>query len=195
MQTTNYKELSQRARYYQDVIDINLIEKGDDYDILKESYVVFICTFDFFKENKCVYEFENLCVSNPQIKLNDGTHKIFLNTKGDKSDINDELKALLNYFDGERPSSRYTKELEKKVIEVRENEQWRREYMSWQRDMNQQYKNGLKQGREEGRSEGREEVNKLILKLLSEGKEEELKRVVADEEYQKELMKKYSIIE
>ena len=50
MQTTSYAELPKRSRYYQDVIDLNIIEKGDTYDILGVSYVIFICTFDFFKK-------------------------------------------------------------------------------------------------------------------------------------------------
>ena len=46
MQTTTYKELPKRSRYYQGIIDLNMIEKGESYDILKESYVIFICTFE-----------------------------------------------------------------------------------------------------------------------------------------------------
>ena len=84
MQTTSYAELPKRSRYYQDVIDLNIIEKGDTYDILGVSYVIFICTFDFFKKDRSVYEFENICVEDANIRLNDGTHKIFLNTKGDR---------------------------------------------------------------------------------------------------------------
>ena len=35
-----------------------MIEKGESYDILKESYVIFICTFDFFEKGRSVYEFD-----------------------------------------------------------------------------------------------------------------------------------------
>jgi hypothetical protein len=108
MQTTTYKELPKRSRYYQGIIDLNMIEKGESYDILKESYVIFICTFDFFEKGRSVYEFENVCLEDSEIKLNDGTHKIFLNTKGDKSDINKELKSLLEYFDGSEPEKALT---------------------------------------------------------------------------------------
>ena len=52
MQTTTYKELPKRSRYYQGIIDLNMIEKGESYDILKESYVIFICTFDFLKKEE-----------------------------------------------------------------------------------------------------------------------------------------------
>ena len=52
MQTTTYKELPKRSRYYQGIIDLNMIEKDESYDILKESYVIFICTFDFLKKEE-----------------------------------------------------------------------------------------------------------------------------------------------
>lgn len=58
MQTTTYKELPKRSRYYQGIIDLNMIEKDESYDILKESYVIFICTFDFFEKGRSVYEFD-----------------------------------------------------------------------------------------------------------------------------------------
>ena len=137
MQTTKYEELPKRSRYYQDIIDLNLIEKGEAYDILNTSYVIFICTFDFFESNKSMYEFENICINRPELKLNDGTHKIFLNTKGDRSGISKELKLLLDYFDGKEPESKLAKKIDQKVFEAKRNDQWRREYMSYQMELNQ----------------------------------------------------------
>ena len=160
MQTTTYKELPKRSRYYQGIIDLNMIEKDESYDILKESYVIFICTFDFFEKGRSVYEFENVCLEDSEIKLNDGTHKIFLNTKGDKSDINKELKSLLEYFDGSEPERELTRRIDRKVIAARKNERWRREYMSYLMELNQQYRNGKEEGRKEGRKQG--EILKLI---------------------------------
>jgi predicted transposase/invertase (TIGR01784 family) len=202
MQTTAYKELPKRSRYYQGVIDLNMIEKGEPYDILKESYVIFICTFDFFGKNKCIYEFENLCIDDCGIKLNDGTHKIFLNTKGDKSDINKELKSLLEYFDGSEPESELTRRIDRKVIAARKNERWRREYMSLQMEMNLKYREGLKAGEEKGRALGQSEgkietqknINRLNKILLSEKRYDDLEKSAQDIEYQNKLMKEYNII-
>ena len=38
------KELPKRSRYYQGIIDLNLIEKGVTYSALNQSFVIFICT-------------------------------------------------------------------------------------------------------------------------------------------------------
>lgn len=202
MQTTTYKELPKRSRYYQGIIDLNMIEKGESYDILKESYVIFICTFDFFEKGRSVYEFENVCLEDSEIKLNDGTHKIFLNTKGDKSDINEELKSLLEYFDGSEPESELTRKIDRKVIAARKNERWRREYMSLQMEMNLKYREGLKAGEEKGRALGQSEgkietqknINRLNKILLSEKRYDDLEKSAQDIEYQNKLMKEYDII-
>ena len=203
MQTTTYKELPKRSRYYQGIIDLNMIEKDESYDILKESYVIFICTFDFFEKGRSVYEFENVCLEDSEIKLNDGTHKIFLNTKGDKSDINKELKSLLEYFDGSEPESELTRRIDRKVIAARKNERWRREYMSLQMEMNLKYREGLKAGEEKGRALGQSEgkietqknINRLNKILLSEKRYDDLEKSAQDIEYQNKLMKEYKIID
>ena len=72
-------------------------------------------------------------------------------------------------------------------FEARNNKQWRREYMSYQMELDKQFRNG--------REEERRNINKLNKALLSEKKYEELEKSTSDEEYQRELMKKYKIIE
>ena len=168
MQTTNYEELPKRSRYYQDIIDLKLIEKGQSYDILKTSYVIFICTFDFFEKNRSIYEFENICVDDSDIKLNDGTHKIFLNTKGNRDGISKELQMLLDYFDGREPESQLAKDIDRKVFEARNNKQWRREYMSYQMELDKQFRNG--------REEGMDNISKLLKLLVSEKKYDEIEK-------------------
>ena len=48
MQTSKKDNLPKRTRYYQGMIDLNLLERGADYKELKKSYVIFICPFDQF---------------------------------------------------------------------------------------------------------------------------------------------------
>ena len=144
-----------------------------------------------------------VCMSSRIYVLNDGTHKIFLNTKGDRDGIGRELQLLLDYFDGREPESKLARDMQKKVFEARGNDQWRREYMSYQMELNQQYKNGRAEGIEQGIEQGMKQgvqqatdnINKLIKVLLSQKKYDELEKMSEDKEYQNELMKKYNIIE
>lgn len=52
MQATNSKELPERSRYYQGMIDLQLIDKGQYYKELSQSYVIFICPFDVFGKGR-----------------------------------------------------------------------------------------------------------------------------------------------
>ena len=40
--------LPKRSRYYQALLDIDLLQQGQEYDLLPPTYVIFICVFDFF---------------------------------------------------------------------------------------------------------------------------------------------------
>ena len=50
-------DLPKRSRFYQGIIDLKDLEKGHDYTELKDSYVIFICTFDPFNKGEAYYEF------------------------------------------------------------------------------------------------------------------------------------------
>ena len=146
MQTTKEDNLPKRMRYYQGMIDLNILEKGEGYRKLKRSFVIFICTFDLFGEGRHVYTFENRCIQDPDLVLGDEATKIILNTKGTMDDVSPEMKRLLNYIDGEAPADDFTKDLEEAVKSVRDNEKWRLDYMTLQMRYQEKYEQGLEKG-------------------------------------------------
>ena len=146
MQTTTARNLPKRMRYYQGMIDLNILEKGENYKNLKKSFVIFVCTFDLFGEGRHIYTFENRCIENLQLPLGDDTVKIILNTKGTMDDVTPELKRLLDYIDGAQPDDDFTKELEDAVDLVRRNEKWRLDYMTLQMNYQEKYEQGIEQG-------------------------------------------------
>lgn len=159
MQTTTKRNLPKRMRYYQGMIDLNILEKGDDYKNLKKSYVIFICTFDPFKMGRHIYTFENRCNEDTALTLNDGTIKIILNTKGTLNDVSPEMKRLLDYIDGKGVSDPFTEDLDKAVQAARQNEKWRLDYMTLQ----QEYRERFQEGKIEGIIEGK--IETLYLEL------------------------------
>lgn len=96
-----------------------------------------------------------------------------MNTKGDRDGIGRELQLLLDYFDGREPESKLARDMQKKVFEARGNDQWRREYMSYQMELNQQYKNGRAEGIEQGMKQGIEQGMK---QGIEQGKNKECSR-------------------
>ena len=145
MQTTENRNLPKRTRYYQGMIDLNILEKGDNYKDLKRSFVIFVCTFDLFGEGRHIYTFENRCIQNLELGLGDGTTKIILNTKGTMNDVTPAMKKLLDFIDGKEPEDDYTKELDKAVQAVRKNEKWRLDYMTLQMNYQEKYEQGVEQ--------------------------------------------------
>ena len=150
MQVTLNKNLPKRSRYYQGMIDLSILEKGEDYKNLKRSYVIFICTFDLFGKGRHIYTFENRCLQDIEISLGDETTKIILNTKGTMDDVSPEMKYLLDYIDGQEASDEFTRTLETAVKSVKNNEKWRVEYMT----LEMRYRELLEQGIDIGRTEG-----------------------------------------
>ena len=130
IQATNRKNLPKRSRYYQGIIDINIIDKGDDYKKLKKSYVIFICDYDEFGKGRHIYTFENMCLEEPGLRLGDDTVKIILNTKGTMDDVGEDVKELLHYIAGQEPKSELTRSLDAEVSKVKSSRKWRRKFMT-----------------------------------------------------------------
>ncbi len=130
MQVSNQHDLPQRSRYYQGIIDLSLIEKGQHYKELNSSYIIFICGFDPFGDGLHKYTFYQRCEENKERKLEDGTCRIFLNYRGIADDIDPELGNLLNYMLENRVSDEFTRELDNTVKNIKNSTKWRREYMT-----------------------------------------------------------------
>ena len=78
MQTTNKHDLEKRSRYYQALMDTDCLEKGGRFKDLKNTYVVFICTFDYLGLGEPMYVVESYIRKN-DLHFNNGTSKILLN--------------------------------------------------------------------------------------------------------------------
>jgi len=139
MQTTNKKNLPKRMRYYQGMIDLNILDKGTNYKKLNKSFVIFICTFDLFEKARYIYTFKNICSEDTSILLNDEAIKVIVNVNGTIGNISNELKAVLQYIDKGIANTEYTKSLDVAVQRVKNDEKWRHDYMTlYMRDMENQ---------------------------------------------------------
>ena len=154
MQTTNKRNLPKRSRYYQGMIDLNTIEMGENYKKLKESYVIFICTFDPFHQGKAQYTFENICIEDKELKLDDGAKKIFFNAKDYIHAEDDELREFLKYVNGGKSDNPFVKEIEDRVAEVKASKEWRLEYVTLLMREQEIWEEAEEKGREKEREEG-----------------------------------------
>ena len=117
------------------------------YDELNQTYIIFICTFDPFGQDRYAYTFRNICAEDTKIELADQTTKLFLNAKGSKGDVTEHTKAFLQYVNGLPTEDRFTKMIDEEVIRTKKEEKWRREYMTLEMELQKIKKEGIEQGR------------------------------------------------
>ena len=124
---------------------------GADYKNLKDSYVIFICIPDIFGKGLAKYTFENMCIENPEIKLNDRTYKYFFIANNYDKILDEKQKAFLKLVisneDSSSQSDGFTEKLSKLVEEAKINSQWRKQFMEWEREMAIRFHEGERQAR------------------------------------------------
>ena len=67
-----------RARYNSSMMDANLLKKGEAFDNLPETYVVFITENDVMGKGKPLYQIER-CILETGKRFEDGTHILYVN--------------------------------------------------------------------------------------------------------------------
>lgn len=153
MQTTKQKDLPKRTRYYQGMIDLNLIEKGSGFKELKKTYIIFICLSDPFSEGRYMYTFRNMCKEVPSLELGDETTKVFLNAAGKKGTVSPMMQDFFNLLNHKETNSDFSKQLKGAVENAKVHKEWRDEYMTLEMHYQEKYDLGLEEGREEIREE------------------------------------------
>ena len=165
MQGTNTGNLQKRSRFYQGHLDVQLLEPGErDFNKMKDVYLIMICSFDLFGKGACRYTFHEVCEEYPDLKLKDGGHRMFINTKGkNRDEFSQEFVELLDYINAPvEELKRYTttermKQLHEGIQKLKRSKEVNDRYMFLWEEI-EQYKDEAKsEGREEGRAEGRAE--------------------------------------
>ncbi|MGL6200258.1 MAG: Rpn family recombination-promoting nuclease/putative transposase [Lachnospiraceae bacterium] len=169
MQTKN-KEVVNRSRFYQSSLDMDMIGKGDPYEQLSPSYIIFICTFDLFKLGRYQYSFKYWCDEDKELQLGDGTHKVFLNTQGTIDDVDEDIKEFLAYVENSNEEvaknckSDLVKKVREKVEAIRSDEECEVEFMTYLDRLNEEREEGRIEGRVEGREQGKVELAEEMIK-------------------------------
>ena len=163
IQISNSDNIAKRMRYYQSLIDTDKLKRGQHYSRLGESFIIFICPFDIFKQGRHLYTFRERCDQDRSLALGDGTTKIFLSTKGTLADVSPDIKAFLDYVDSGIVSGDFVKELAVAVDNVKTNAKVRHDFMTLQM--------ALLESKMEGRIEGEiQKAEGIALKMIRKGK-------------------------
>ena len=178
------RRLAKRARLYQAHMDINQLQRGQFYTRLRPSFVIFICTFDPFDEDRYLYSFRNVC-RETGAELGDEAYKLFFNTAGTRGEISDSLREILRYMndgtrgeisDSLREILRYMNDpknypveqtglplirsIDEAVGEAKMSDEWRHAYMIYQVHQQDAELRGIAIGEERGIAIGEERGEK-----------------------------------
>ena len=140
--------------YYQAMLDVDMLQKGQDYDELAATYIIFFCLFDFFEANQRVYTFRKRCLENLDIELKDESTIIFLNTKGTKGNVSSDIQSLFDYINSNVITSSFTQEVADTIVNIKNDKKVRSAYMTYEMRMKDLRNEAFYEGRAEGEAVG-----------------------------------------
>ena len=150
--------LAKRTRYYQAMIDLDLLQEGASYKQLNPSFIIFLCPFPLFDGLRHIYTFRSLCLQDPELDLNDGATRIFLSSKGTMDDVAPDVANFLSYMNGTPSNDEFVQEIAATIQQLKMNEEERMNYMTFEMKLNEEREEGREEGREQGRIKGFEEI-------------------------------------
>lgn len=190
MQKKNTGNLVKRSRFYQSQMDVSLLEPGSvDFNMLNDTSLILIAPFDIFGRGLYRYTFEGVCRECPDLKLEDGATRIFINTKGtNRQDFSQEFLDFMEYLmhtsdqNAEKTSSERIKIMHKRIQEIRMSEERGVKYMQkWEERV---------YDRLEGKAEGK--VIRLVEQIQKKcAKGKSLSQIADEVEEEEESIRRY----
>ena len=98
----NEHNLPFRMREYQELMDQEILNIGDDYDKLANypTYVIFFCNFDHYQRGLARYQFEFREKWHPEITAEDLRTMVVFNTKAQDYEHATEIRPFLDMIRG-----------------------------------------------------------------------------------------------
>ena len=174
IQKADKGNLPKRTRMYSSMMDANMLDKGLEYEELKDSYVIFICMFDPFEKGLARYTFRSICEEAEGLPLGDGRCIMFLNTKGSIGELGSDMDAFFGYINGGVSSigtgkdsgNEFVERLDECVLDINGDEDWRQGYMKYELNLIEKYKDGEAKGISIGEANA---TNRMVKAMHSKG--------------------------
>lgn len=163
---TGGDDVRRRSRFYQSMIDTPILKSGKDtrYKNLPSTAIIFITQDDIFGRDLALYTFTERCEEVPELLLEDGTSKIFLNMTSKNG--RPELISLLQYMkcttlDNANVMVKDERilHLDRIVNEVRQSEEWEAVEMNI-------FEMGIERGKALGLEEGKKESFRILVRSV-----------------------------
>ena len=154
---------------------MSMLEKCVPYRELPDLYLIFISSFDIFKEHKASYEVKRILNSSEK-EVPNGIHELYFNTSVKEDN---DISALLQYFENSSPDVKEYGELSERVRFYKETQEGVNNMCEAVREYcDERAAIAKKEGRAEGKAEERNLlIEKMKKKVMSE---EEIKAILED---------------
>ena len=196
MQTSKNGYLPQRVRYYQSKIDSKLtLDKNESYDKLRDSIIIFICTFDPFGYGDLQYERQIYLKGHlkEEERIIDGSDVYFINATANTNNASSMMKDLIKLVNNKQvdKSSKYYS-MQERVREINADPERRAKIMSLEEKIRDREVTARLEGKVEGRIEGKaegkiEDIYSLIKRLKKLNIDSETIASSVHEDYDSEL--------
>ena len=156
MQVKKTTDLGKRSSFYHSQMDMEMLASGRPYTELADSFVIFLCDFDPFGENRYRYTFQNICKESKALYLGDGKVTMFLSTKGrNEGEVPQALVKFLTYMGADLEESQQdfqdelVKRFQQSVSRVETSREMEEKFMVLEEMLREERREGRVQGKAE----------------------------------------------
>jgi predicted transposase/invertase (TIGR01784 family) len=156
-------------------MDMELLASGVEYEELPDCYVIFICDYDPVGLGRYRYTKRDTFAEEPSYEYDDGSHTIFLSTKGTNEDeVPEQLVTFLKFVGASLEDSTadyrdaLVSRLQASVRKIKADREMENRYMVLEEMMKDEYRAGQEAGERKGRCEGKLEGKRDDICLLLE---------------------------
>ena len=188
-------DMGRRCRYYQGMIDSDILSTGKDYKDLKNSYIIFLCTYDPFELERPIYTFENVCTDDEKCAVGDALRletgaKIIICNALAYNKTSDDLQILLKYLTTHKAEKNndFIEQIDEAVLYANNDKEIRRNAemydLKLQDAMDEGIAIGMERGKEHWMQQGIEQERNKIISILDYdniGLSDEQKKIIIAE--------------
>lgn len=156
-----------RARFHSSMIDRTLLSKGEDFEDLVDTYVIFITENDKFGKGIPLYHIERRIEEMDYAVFGDGTHIIYVN--GEYRNMEHPIGSLMHDFNCKEAKDIVNPLLAEEVRYLKETEGGRSQMCKLLEEMRKEV---AVEAEAKGKAEGKAETTmELALKMLARGRD------------------------
>ncbi len=192
----SYKPLPKRGRYYQSMMDRRTLEQGKSYRDLPDSYIIFVCDFDYLKTGLAVNERKTVIKGREDIEYDDGSHLYILNSEYKTRNASPAILEFLDFIRENNVNVPFKSALMQaicpKVKQIRSDPTKEAQFMVLETILEDKKYEGILIGRQEGRQEGFENAVVAMLRNLMKTNECTVEQAMASLMLPKSDLQKYT---